>query len=130
MTNEIAVPAELAKRKQLFLREWELKSLSIVNKQEHPVVDIKTLWIEAAIRPVTEKAMQQIPQIAGAHFFLRGHLFQIISYSLSIDFQWNGGVLEIEAKCIWASPNAEDLFKMASKAATKFNTKSHFISRP
>ena len=129
MPDDLALPTELAKRKQLSFSDWELLGFCITPRREHTWGARVNPWISATIRPLTQSALQEFSAIVGSCFLLRGHLFEVVNYYFSPDFDVNGGVLNIEAMCIWISPSAENIFKVASEAASRSNTRPNPIPK-
>lgn len=123
MSDDLALPTELAKRKQLSFSDWELLGFCIISRREDTWSERVNPWINATIRPLTQSALRKLSTIVGACFLLRSHLFEIVDYYFSPDCDVNGGVLDIEAGCIWISPSAENIFKVADEAASKSNAR-------
>jgi hypothetical protein len=129
MPDNLAMPTELAKRKQLSFSDWELLGFCITPRREDAWSVKVDPWINATIRPLTQSVLRELSTIVGACFLLRGHLFEIVDYYFSPDCGVNGGVLDIEARCIWILPSAENIFKVADEAASKSNARPNPIPK-
>jgi hypothetical protein len=129
MPDNLALPTELAKRRQLSFGDWELLGFCITPRREDAWSVKVDPWINATIRPLTQSALREFSAIVGSCFLLRGHLFEVVNYCFSPDSDANGGVLDIEAMCIWISPSAENIFKVASEAASKSNARPNPIPK-